>query len=80
MNIMSGTGISFAYGESSASGEDAVTRVDLVIAPSSQNDMSVLPGGVAPEAGTAYEAYAPGIHWTIRGGETVWSQTVRATV
>jgi len=80
MNIMSGTGISFNYGESSASEDDLTSRVELVEAPSSQSDMSVLPGAVAPAANTAYEAYGPGVHWTIRGGETVWSQSVRATV
>jgi len=80
MNIMNGTGIAFYYGESSATDDESIVSSTLrVSAPGNEDDMSVLPGGVAPAAGTAYEAYAAGIYWSIVAGETTWSQSVRAT-
>lgn len=46
-------------------------RAILVSAPANQNDMSVLPGGVAPSSGI-YLAPQANVLWVIWGGQSVW--------
>lgn len=75
--VASGDGVVSALEVSTTSIRVAGREVPQVVdAPADEDDMSTLPGAVAPASGV-WMAFAGSVLWTLLGGETKWRQCER---